>query len=191
MLDWQIKSRSNCCARKATPFAEGDVIYTLLFRDQNQLTREDISEAAWLEVKDSVQPYSFWRSRYEPPPPTPPPPASLAKESAETLLRRLIEEARPDLTNARYVVALMLERKKILKQVDSRNDDDEKLLIYEHAKTGEVFFIPDPQLKLDQLDAVQAEVYAWLAPDAAPPTATANGPTKEAAEPENSEELAG
>jgi hypothetical protein len=190
MSDWQIKSRSSCCARKATPFAEGDPIYTLLFRDQNGFTREDISEAAWLEAKDSVQPYSFWRSKYEPPPPAPAPPASLAKESAETLLRRLIEEARPDLTNARYVVALMLERKRILKQVDSRNENDEKVLIYEHTKTGEVFFIPDPQLKLDQLDAVQAEVYAWLAPEAAPPT-TANGPTNEATQPENNREVAG
>ena len=191
MSDWQIKSRSSCCARKATPFAEGDPIYTLLFRDQTGFTREDISEAAWLEAKDSVQPYSFWRSRYEPAPTAPAPPASLAKESAETLLRRLIEEARPDLTNARYVVALMLERKKILKQVDSRNENDEKVLIYEHTKTGEVFFIPDPQLKLDQLDAVQAEVYAWLAPEAAPPPTTANGPRNEGTQPENNGEAAG
>jgi hypothetical protein len=186
--DWQIKSRSSCCARNATPFAEGDVIYTLLFRDQNGFTREDISEPAWLEAKDSVQPYSFWRSRYESPPAAPLPP--LAKESMEALLRRLIEEDRSDQINARYVVALMLERKKILKQVDSRSENDEKLLIYEHAKTGEVFFIPDPQLKLDQLDAVQAEVYAWLAPDAAPPAKGPNGAANEATQPENSGEPA-
>jgi hypothetical protein len=51
-----------------------------------------------------------------------------------------------------------------LKQVDVREGDDERLLIYEHAKTGEVFIIEDPRLKLDQLDSVQKEVYALLAP---------------------------
>jgi hypothetical protein len=109
----------------------------------------------------------------------------------EALLRRLIEEDRPDQINARYVVALMLERKKILKQVDSRSENEGKLLIYEHAKTGEVFFVPDPQLRLDQLDAVQAEVYAWLVPAAAPRATTANGPTHEATQTENSGEPAG
>ena len=36
------------------------------------------------------------------------------------------------------------------------------MLIYEHAKTGEVFVIPDPQLRLDQIEAVQNEVAAQL-----------------------------
>jgi hypothetical protein len=58
----------------------------------------------------------------------------------------------------------MLERKKILKQVDVRENSTVKFLIYEHAKTGEVFIIEDPRLKLDQLDSVQQEVYMLLAP---------------------------
>jgi hypothetical protein len=109
----------------------------------------------------------------------------------EALLRRLIEEDRPDQINARYVVALMLERKKILKQVDTRSENDGKLLIYEHAKTGEVFFIPDPRLRLDQLDSVQAEVYAWLAPDAAAPPAAVDTLLKEAAQHESGGEQRG
>ena len=36
--------------------------------------------------------------------------------------------------------------------------------IYEHTKTGEVFVIPDPQLRLDQIEQVQQEVAALLAP---------------------------
>jgi hypothetical protein len=56
----------------------------------------------------------------------------------------------------------MLERKKVLKQVDARETKEERLLIYEHAKTGEVFIIPDPRLKLAELEKVQQEVYALL-----------------------------
>ena len=74
----------------------------------------------------------------------------------------MIREDRPEHINARYVLAVMLERKKVLKQVDGRETAEEKLLIYEHAKTGEVFIIADPRLKLAELDKVQEEVYALL-----------------------------
>jgi hypothetical protein len=162
LSEWQIKSRAHECARTQARFFEGDTIYTLLFRDDSGFRREDISEEAWHSCMESVQPFSFWKSSYEYPPP--PPPEPLPKESVETHLRQLIHEDRPEKTNARYILALMLERKKTLKQVDVRETGDERILIYEHAKTGEVFLILDPKLRLDQLDAVQTEVYAFLSP---------------------------
>jgi hypothetical protein len=66
--------------------------------------------------------------------------------------------------NVRYVLAILLERKKTLKQVDVREGPAERILIYEHARTGEAFIVGDPRLKLDQLDSVQEEVYALLMP---------------------------
>jgi len=160
LSEWQIKSRAHACARSQYPFSEGDVIYTLLFRDESGFRREDISEQAWRSCHESVRPFSFWKSTYENP--SPPPPEPLQKESVETHLRQLIQEDQPEKANARYILALMLERKKTLRQVDVRETGDERILIYEHAKTGEVFLILDPKLRLDQLDSVQTEVYAFL-----------------------------
>ena len=37
-----------------------------------------------------------------------------------------------------------------------------RTLVYEHVKTGEVFVVPDPGLRLDQLEAVQTQVAALL-----------------------------
>jgi hypothetical protein len=87
----------------------------------------------------------------------------MPKESVEELLRKLVSEDLPEHLNARYVLAILLERKRILKQVDIRESAEEKILIYEHAKTGEAFIIPDPRLRLDQLDSVQEEIYSLLA----------------------------
>jgi hypothetical protein len=162
LSEWQIKSRAHACARSQAPFSEGDVIYTLLFRDESGFRREDISEQAWRSCHESVRPFSFWKSIYENP--SPPPPEPLPKESVETHLRQLIQEDQPEKANARYVLALMLERKKTLKQVDVRQTGDERILIYEHVKTGEVFLILDPKLRLDQLEGVQTEIYAFLSP---------------------------
>jgi hypothetical protein len=88
----------------------------------------------------------------------------MPKESVEELLRRLLQEDLPEHVNSRYVLAIMLERKKTLKQVDTRESAEERILIYEHAKTGEVFIIVDPRLRLDQLDLVQQEVSLLMAP---------------------------
>jgi len=160
--EWEIKARSRYCARTEEPFTDGEPIYTLLYRDRDGFRREDISERAWHEVKMEAAPFSFWRSKYQAP--LPPAPERMPKESAEELLRKLIAEDRPEYTNVRYVLALLLERKRTLKQVEVREDGDERILIYEHTKTGEVFLIADPRLQLDKLDSVQGAIYALLHP---------------------------
>jgi hypothetical protein len=162
LSEWEIKTRGRQCARTEQAFDDGATIFTLLFRVRGGFRREDISESAWLQIKDSVEPFSFWKSKFQAPPPPAPDPVS--KESVEELLRRLLQEDLPEYVNARYVLAIMLERKKTLKQVDTRESAEERILIYEHAKTGEVFIIGDPRLRLDQLDSVQQEVYALMRP---------------------------
>jgi hypothetical protein len=158
--EWQIRPRAHTCAWTQIPFTAGETIYTLLFRDDTGFRREDVSETAWLAGREKVEPFSFWKSTYETPEPAPPDP--LPKESVEERLRQLCREERPEEKNARYILALMLERKKILKQVDVRDSGEERILIYEHGRTGEVFLIVDPQLRMDQVDAVQNEVYTSL-----------------------------
>mgnify|MGYP006989113992 FL=1 len=57
----------------------------------------------------------------------------------------------------------MLERKRVIKNKDQvRNEDGGRMLIYEHAKSGDVFTILDPALKLAELGDVQAKVAELL-----------------------------
>jgi hypothetical protein len=156
--DWPIKHRADVCAATQRPFEPGEQFYTLLFREGNSYRREDLSEEGWAARNENIQPFSFWKTRYEPPPPAPPEP--LAKESAEELLRRLLAENRQP--NACYVLAAMLERKRILKPIKTEGENAGRVLVYEHAKSGDVFIVPDVQLKLDELESVQAEVAALL-----------------------------
>ena len=85
----------------------------------------------------------------------------LAKENAEQLFRRLIASGNPP-TNACYVLAALLERKRVLKQVNTKQSANGRILIYEHGATGDVFIVPDPQLRLDELENVQDEVAQLL-----------------------------
>jgi hypothetical protein len=158
--DWPIKHRADACARTNRPFQPGEQFYTLLFREGDAFRREDLSEEAWAQRNENIQPFSFWKSRYEPPPPTSPEP--LAKESAEELLRRLLAENNPANANACYVLAVMLERKRVLKQVKTEETSDPPVLVYEHAKSGDVFIVPAAQLRLAEIEHVQQEVSQLL-----------------------------
>ena len=157
--EWAIKHRADACASTHRPFTPGEYFYTLLFRDADGYRREDLSEEAWLNRNENIQPFSLWKTRYEPLPPAAPEP--LAKEKAEQLFRRLIASKNPP-PNACYVLAAMLERKRVLKQINSEDAANGRVLIYEHGSTGDVFIVPDPQLRLDELEDVQNEVASLL-----------------------------
>jgi len=156
--DWAIKHRADACAATQRPFAPGEFFYTLLFHDADGYRREDLSEEGWRNRNENIQPFSFWKTRYEPLPVESEP---LAKENAEQLFRRLIESENPP-ANACYVLAAMLERKRVLKQIKTESAEKGRILIYEHGATGDVFIVPDPGLRLDELENVQNEVAQLL-----------------------------
>jgi hypothetical protein len=158
--EWPIKHRADSCARTGRPFQDGEQFYTLLFREGDGFRREDLSEEAWAQRNENIRPFSFWKSKYEPPPAAPP--EVLGKENAEQLLQRLLLQNDPVNANACYVLALMLERKRVLKPIRNEESAEQPVLIYEHAKTGDVFIVPDVRLRLDELEQVQSEVAQQL-----------------------------
>jgi hypothetical protein len=158
--EWVITHRADACAATRRPFVPGEYFYTLLYHGADGYRREDLSEEAWQNRNENIQPFSFWKSRYEPVPPKAPEP--LPRENAEQLFRRLIASENPP-ANACYVLAAMLERKRVLRQVKIESRDSaRRVLIYEQPATGDVFVVPDPQLRLNELEAVQNEVTELL-----------------------------
>ena len=158
--DWTIQGRSHQCAVTGRKFEEGEHFYTLLFYEKAEFRREDVCEEAFKERNDSIQPFSHWRSKYEPSAQVV---ETVSKQTAEDLLRKYMEENDPALANARYILALMLERKRILKEREVKRGEDGTLTrVYEHGKTGDIFVIPDPELRLDQVAEVQQQVASQL-----------------------------
>jgi hypothetical protein len=155
--EWAIKHRADFCAATHRSFVPGEYFYTLLYHDTDGYRREDLSEEAWRNRNENIQPFSFWKSRYEPLRPESAEPV----ENAEQLFRRLMSSNNPP-ANACYVLAAMLERKRVLKQVKTEQSANERVLIYEQGTTGDVFVVPDPQLRLDELETVQNEVAQLL-----------------------------
>lgn len=167
--EWEIKACGHVCAATGQPFADGQVIHSCLYHGEDGYMRRDFSNDGWTdEARQGA--LSHWKSEFKaPPPPTPEP---VKKETAEALLRQFMAKDDYSRKNAIYILALMLERKRVLGERDVQvREDGTKVRIYEHKKTGEIFAVPDPQLKLSELAAVQQEVadLLGLGPQPAPP----------------------
>ena|SRR5579871_161982 len=164
MTEWDIQSRGDACAACQRAFVDKESYHTLLGLDGAGYVRRDLCAACFsTAVRDGV--ISYWQGEYKLPPS--PAPEPIQKETAETLLRKLVESSETSHAATRYILAVMLERKRILKHRDTVHEDSGgEILVYEHARTGESFTIPDPHLRLDQLVQVQEEVAALLHPAA-------------------------
>ena len=164
MNEWNIQSRAHACEACAQPFADKQPYHTLLLDETPLLRRSDICEPCWQKQStgDAASRAGFishWQGIFEVPPPQV---DAIQKENAETILRKLIEQNDPTHAPAAFILAVMLERKRILKVKEQIVRDGQRVFIYEQPKTGDIFTIADPNLRLDQLEAVQRDVAMLL-----------------------------
>ena len=195
MTEWNIQSRAHACSACSKPFADREVYHTLLFDEAPDFRRSDICDACWQKqysqgARDRKGFISYWQGVYAAPPP---PADAIKRETAESLLRKLIELNDPQYIPAGFILAVMLERKRLLKVKEQIVRDGQRVFIYEHPASGDLFTITDPALQLNQLEQVQRDVAALLEHGLNPPPPPPQPPTTEAApsvpEPQSAEAL--
>ena len=178
MNEWNIQSRAHACEACGQPFADKQPYHTLLFDQPPELRRSDICDACAQKVDDARGRAGFishWQGIYEAPAPVV---DAIQKENAETILRKLIEQNDPTHAPAAFILAVMLERKRILKVKEQITRDGQRVFIYEQPKTGDIFTIADPDLRLDQLEDVQRDVAQLLEHGLNPPAIASGTPAQ-------------
>lgn len=160
--DWDIRPCNSECSGCGKSFDDGELYYSALIHGEEGYCRTDHCVAC-KEKGDvgSSGSHSMWTGTYRPPPP--PEAEVLEKHTAESLLRELIEEEDASKGNLIYVLAAMLERKKLLVEKSvTKSEDNTTTIVFEHRKTGESFLVTDPHLRLNELEHVQTEVAELL-----------------------------
>ncbi len=175
MNEWNIQSRAHTCEACGKSFADQELYHTLLFDEKQDFRRSDICEACWQKqysegARERKGFISYWHGVYEAPTPAP---EAIHKDTAESLLRKLIELNDPRYIPAGYILAVMLERKRLLKVKEQLVRDGKRVFVYEHPKTGDLFTIVDPDLQLNQLEEVQRDVATLLEHGLNPPVVPA------------------
>lgn len=173
MNDWNIQSRARTCQACGRAFDDQEAFHTLLFENRSGLERLDVCGGCWQEqhrhgAADRKGFISHWQGVFAVPPP--PPPEPIQRDNAETLLRRLMERNDPVWQPAAFILAVMLERKRILRIREQLRQNGRRTFVYEHPRSGDIFAITDPALQLDQLEKVQHDV-AQLLEHGLPPEA--------------------
>ena len=165
MNDWNIKPRSAQCAECGLPFTPGVSGHSILETGEAGLTRRDLCKACFASLEpEAVRAFSgVWaftipqatiaKQKEEP----------LRKETAEHLLRRLLERNAQEDRSAIYVLAVLLERgKNLVERKVVRSPEGRKLRLYEQRGTGDLFTIEDPELRPEDLPGVQQRVLDLL-----------------------------
>ncbi len=165
MNDWNIQGRSRACQRCQRPFADKESYHTLLFEIRHGFERVDVCGACWDEqhrhgATERKGFISHWQGLFSVPPAAPPEP--IRRDSAEALLRQLMERDAPEWRPAAFILAVMLERKRLLKLREQALHEGRRVFVYELPRTGEIFSVSDPELRLNQLTQVHHDVAQLL-----------------------------
>ena len=160
--EWNIRSRGHVCTICQKPLMDKTPVVSALKEVNDGYERFDSHPECWKTATRDWEPFSQWDGVYlapvkeeknEP----------LKKEDAGELLRQLVTLDDPAMKNVVYVLAVMLERSKILVERDQKMLDDGSIRrVYEDRKQGDTFVILDPRLRLENLAEVQQQVVALL-----------------------------
>jgi hypothetical protein len=158
MMDYQIQANTRRCAATGRELRPGERFYTVLLDQDGKFVRQDYSSEAW--QGQPAKAFSFWAGR------VPAADESRRPRIDDELLmdcfRRLDGQLEPQRVNFRYVVALLLMRRKRLKFEEARVEHGQEVLRLRCARSRQQYEVVNPRLSDEEMAAVQEEVFKVL-----------------------------
>ena len=177
MVEWEILSGKRHCEACETPFGDQQLYHTLLVLENEPWIRKDYCQTCWerdIAVHlSSTKDYATWTGHFKVIVPVPKTEV-VGKDHAQVLFRKLLAAKDPTKLNAIFVLAIMLERRKILKQQKVIRKESlsasprTRILVYTHTETLETIIVEDPQIRLSQWHNIQHEVKELLEQELSP-----------------------
>ncbi len=161
--EWNIRSCADQCTTCQKKFADREKLMSHLQFGPEGYLRKDYCAECWPTHAGAGEgsEVSAWSALWMAPEKKAAEP--LKKETAESLLREMMETDDPAHRNVIFILAVMLERRRVLVEREVQlQPDGKKIRVYEHKQTGESFVVPDPQLRLKEIESVQREVMELL-----------------------------
>lgn len=155
MADWEIKKTLGQCFGTGQPLEVGQEYYAALVETEQRLERHDYSIDYWNAEHPAV--FCFWKSRM--------PSAEQKKklfiddEMLMAFFDRLAEETESEKVNFRFVLMLILMRKRKLKYESSKIDETGQE-VWTLRVTGQDRFekVVNPHLSEDQIEQLSGQM---------------------------------
>ncbi|OAI45407.1 hypothetical protein AYO44_12935 [Planctomycetaceae bacterium SCGC AG-212-F19] len=158
MTDYQIQANTRRCAATGRDLRPGESIYSVLLDQAGKLVRHDYALDAWPGPPAGA--FSFWRTRVPMDAESRRP--RIDDELLLDCLLRLEGQGEPERIQFRYIVALLLLRRKRLKFEDTHVADGVETLRLRDTRTRRLHEVVNPRLTDAQMAAVQDEVFRVL-----------------------------
>jgi hypothetical protein len=158
MTGYQIQGPARHCAASGRELRPGERFYSALFDEAGKFVRKDYAAEAWSAPPAGA--VAYWCGRI--PASGRPRQPTINDELLIDCFEHLGDAKEPAQRNFRYVVALLLMRRKRFKFDDVRTRDGDDCLILRDAKSGVRHEVPDPRLSDAEIAAVQDEVFRVL-----------------------------
>lgn len=155
MTDYEIQPLSLHCAQTGRELKPGETYFSALTLSPEGFRRLDYSAEVWQGPPDGT--VAFWRSKV--PSDSRGKRRQLVDDSVVLeFFERLDGAADATKQNFRYILALLLLRKKVLKLTSVLREGAGEILVLRAAASSAEHRVVDPGLTEVQLEAVQAEV---------------------------------
>ena len=162
MTDYQIQPNSRRCAITNRELRPGEPYFTALLEAAGQFMRQDFSVEAWKGPPQGA--FSFWSGKVPSATETQKP--RIDDDLLLECFERLQGMAESSRLSFRYVVALLLMRRKRLKfeqtTMQGHGDTQREVLILRCAGTGAKHEVVNPGMAEEEMASVQDEVFKVL-----------------------------
>lgn len=160
-MDYEVERCTRHCAGSGRELKEGEEFYSVLLAERGEVHRHDYSSEAWSGPPEAA--LACWKSHM---PTREAKKGQLAPNEVMLQLFRELEQV-PEKADMRYVLALLLVRRRVLKQEDMEHDDmgHEVLVLYsprDETTHRVVAAMPDQR----RTDEIQNELVKLLYADA-------------------------
>jgi len=154
MAEWEIKKTLGRCFGTGRELAVGEEYYAALVQTEQGLERRDFGAGYWESQKPQV--YCFWKSRL----PNPQQKKKLFIDDAMLMafFDRLATETEAEKINFRFVLALVLMRKRRLKYDSSRHSDGREIWTVRVVGEDRTEDIVDPNLSEGQIQQLSEQM---------------------------------
>jgi hypothetical protein len=156
--DWQMPRRAEACAACRRGFEPGEAIRAYLYEFPEGYERRDY--CANCRPPDEPFAIGSWRTRR--PEPTGRRRPSFDREAIYRFFERLEDADTPQKQRLRFVLALLLWRKKVLKLDRSDTRDEIEVWQFVAPRTGETHTVQRPELDEEQLERLGAQLERLL-----------------------------
>jgi hypothetical protein len=154
MDEWEINKPLGQCSGSGKKIEHGQEYFAALVETQQGLQRQDFCEEFWQKEKPNV--FCYWKTKL--PEPNQKKQIFVDDEMLMSFFERLENETDAEKLNFRFVLALILMRKRRLKYEGTSNKDGREIWKLRISGDKQIVEVANPNLAEDQIKQLSAQI---------------------------------